>query len=109
MTVPPKLTFINAQETLITVEFTFNPSIESYVLNWKEYAQSWENSSYKVVPNVQNSSGPVQVDTFADLNPGTPYCLRLTVGEGGVPGPEIIVDTEAVSCAPKRQACCVIN
>ena len=46
------------------------------------------------------------------LNPGTTYTLRLKVvvaanGESR-PSPELIIDTEAVSCTPKPSQCLIL-
>ena len=47
-----------------------------------------------------------------DLNPGTTYCVRLqghdiNGDEQGEPGPELIIDTETVSCTPKSKKCVI--
>ena len=51
------------------------------------------------------------------LNPGTTYTLRvktLVSGNGdevaaGRPSPELIIDTEAVSCTPKPSQCLILQ
>ena len=50
-----------------------------------------------------------------DLNPGTTYTVRLRVlsasedqsAAPGKPSPELIIDTEAVSCTPKVSQCII--
>ena len=47
-----------------------------------------------------------------ELEPGTTYCFRLMAklsdGSKGEPGPELIIDTEAISCTPKRRRCVIM-
>lgn len=47
-----------------------------------------------------------------DLEPGTTYAFRLVAkdaeGNGGAPGPDLIIDTEAVGCTPKTSSCVVL-
>lgn len=79
----------------------------------------WDDSS-SVKSSSINVSEPAEREkkerkklrAIADgLNPGATYTLRLTAkdssGNSGIPGPDLIVDTEAVSCTPKPA--CVIS
>ncbi len=65
----------------------------------------------------RNRSNKIQAN-IEDLNPGSTYTVRLRVlgvgsseGESGAPGkpsPELIIDTEAVSCTPKASQCVIL-
>ncbi|KAL9181641.1 hypothetical protein ACHAXT_010446 [Thalassiosira profunda] len=116
----PKLEFIGASETIITVAFNPLVSHDSYELQWKEYPQKWESDGLSKTVNVKdatrNKSNKIQCN-IDDLNPGTTYTVRLRVwGKGtdgeapppGKPCPELIIDTEAVSCTPKANQCAIL-
>jgi len=77
-------------------------------LEWKEYPESWEEHAKQMVITTATSSHKGKVrGTAADLNPGTTYCVRLRgiytqeANKLLKPGPELIIDTEQVSCTPK--------
>ena len=65
----------------------------------------------------KNRNNKIQAN-IEDLNPGTTYTVRLRVlrvaaSEGGSatpgkPSPELIIDTEAVSCTPKASQCIIL-
>ncbi len=67
------------------------------------------------MPRTGNSKIQTNIE---DLNPGTTYTVRLRVlsavaseGESAAPGkpsPELIIDTEAVSCTPKANQCVIL-
>mmetsp|Transcript_31902 Transcript_31902/g.46980 ORF Transcript_31902/g.46980 Transcript_31902/m.46980 type:complete len:113 (+) Transcript_31902:83-421(+) len=106
----PKLDFINASETSITVSFTplSSSDVASYELCWKQYEQTWEEM--ESIPVYPATSGKTNA-TAQDLNPCTTYALRLVVvdadGSMGEPGTELILDTDAVDCGPKGK--CTIS
>ncbi|KAL7437892.1 hypothetical protein ACHAXH_005066 [Discostella pseudostelligera] len=117
----PKLDFIGASETIISVAFNPLSSHDNYELQWKEYPQKWETDGQskricaKDVPRNKNNKIQANIE---DLNPGSTYTVRLRVlavgsseGEVGAPGkpsPELIIDTEAVSCTPKASQCILL-
>lgn len=117
----PKLDFIGASETIITVAFIPLSSHDNYELQWKEYPQKWETDGNCKTINAKevtkNRNNQVQTN-IEDLNPGTTYTVRLRVlrlagSEGGSatsgkPSPELIIDTEAVSCTPKASQCVIL-
>lgn len=92
------------------MSFTPNPNIDSYELCYREYAQDW---SYGGVVQISSSekNGNKITRSVDDLNPGATYSLRLVAkdsdGNKGKPGPELIVDTEAVSCTPQSKMCTI--
>mmetsp|Transcript_2472 Transcript_2472/g.3771 ORF Transcript_2472/g.3771 Transcript_2472/m.3771 type:complete len:119 (-) Transcript_2472:227-583(-) len=106
----PKLDFVGASETIITVSFNPLNSNDEYVLEWKEYHQKWETDSQSKNMNsnemTKTGNGKIQTN-IEGLNPGATYTVRLkALGEGsqsdaGKASPELIIDTEAVSCTPK--------
>jgi hypothetical protein len=80
----------------------------TYQLQWKEVAASWE--SMGSAPVISTTSSKAEA---APLEPGTTYCVRLSVtdaaGVKGTPGSELIIDTEQVGCTPKGSSgCCVV-
>mmetsp|Transcript_20097 Transcript_20097/g.25380 ORF Transcript_20097/g.25380 Transcript_20097/m.25380 type:complete len:114 (-) Transcript_20097:649-990(-) len=113
MTQPSKPTFIEAEETVIIVEFTpdTNGNAESYKLSWKQHPQPWSEAESKLIH--PSSQQKIRVEA-ADLIPSTTYCLRLVMVDGngnevGDYSPELIVDTEAVGCTPQQKSCCVVQ
>ncbi|KAL7511319.1 hypothetical protein ACHAXN_008243 [Cyclotella atomus] len=121
----PKLDFVGASETIITVSFTPLASHDNYLLEWKEYPQKWDTDGQHKSINAKetptrNGNNKLQTN-IEGLNPGTTYTLRLKVmvpgsnGEdsaataaAGRPSPELIIDTEAVSCTPKPSQCLIL-
>ncbi|KAL3811210.1 hypothetical protein ACHAXA_004512 [Cyclostephanos tholiformis] len=108
--------------TIITVAFTPLTSHDIYELQWKEYPQKWEIDGKSKTINAKevskNRNNKIQAN-IEDLNPGTTYTVRLrvlrVVGSGvggsatpGKPSPELIIDTEAVSCTPKASQCIIL-
>lgn len=72
--------------------------------------QKWETDgqSKQMNSNEMTKTGNGKIQTNIEgLNPGATYTVRLrTLGEGsqseaGKASPELIIDTEAVSCTPK--------
>jgi len=53
------------------------------------------------------------METSSDLKPGMTYCLHLIPKDEngclGSPGPDLIVDTETVSCTPHYKSCCILQ
>uniref|UniRef100_A0A7S2R1G5 Fibronectin type-III domain-containing protein n=1 Tax=Eucampia antarctica TaxID=49252 RepID=A0A7S2R1G5_9STRA len=106
MTTPsqPKPTLVEATETVISVDFSPEASVQKYELKWKDYAaQSWDSKQVEFT----TSDGKINVEV-TNLNPGTTYCLKL-VAEGKEEGPELIVDTETIGCTPKQKTCCTVQ
>mmetsp|Transcript_37595 Transcript_37595/g.76688 ORF Transcript_37595/g.76688 Transcript_37595/m.76688 type:complete len:116 (-) Transcript_37595:39-386(-) len=109
----PKLKLVGATETVITVEFapSKKDTVGSYDLCWKEYVRNWDDAELNKNISKDQFTGKAKVTVSADdLNPGTTYAVRLVAkdadGNRGNPGPELIIDTDAVSCAPKSS--CVL-
>ena len=85
------------------------------------HSKKWESDGQRKTINAQevsrNRNNKIQAN-IEDLNPGTTYTVRLRVlsavaseGESSVPGkpsPELIIDTEAVSCTPKSSQCLIL-
>ena len=85
------------------------------------HSEKWESDGQRKTINAQevsrNRNNKIQAN-IEDLNPGTTYTVRLRVlsavaseGESSVPGkpsPELIIDTEAVSCTPKASQCLIL-
>jgi hypothetical protein len=84
-----------------------------YQLQWKEYNQPWDSDavSTKAVSTSGASKSKVKTEA-ASLQPGTSYCIRLVVkdthGTAGLPGADLIIDTEQVGCTPKTGGGCVL-
>jgi len=109
-------------QTTITVSFKPSQNIHSYALCYKEYEQSWEDNwdrptQSKIISSTEISQSTTKSGTIIaiaeDLNPGTTYCVRLIAhdvngDDQGDPGPDLIIDTETVSCTPKPSRSCII-
>ena len=98
-------------QTIVELEFPPDDSSVSYDLCYKVYQQTWEQQRVKAIGKDLLKDGNVQV-AIEELEPGTTYCFRLVAkasdGSKGEPGPELIIDTEAVSCTPKRRRCVIM-
>lgn len=81
--------------------------------------QKWETDGHQKSINAKESprTGNNKLQTNIEgLNPGTTYTLRLKVlvagnndeTAAGRPSPELIIDTEAVSCTPKPSQCLIL-
>ncbi|KAL7460953.1 hypothetical protein ACHAXS_001389 [Conticribra weissflogii] len=84
----------------------------SLIKKWETDGES-KPIDIKAIP--RNSSNKVQTN-IEGLNPGTTYTVRLRVLSAasseevptpGKPSPELIIDTEAVSCTPKPNQCTI--
>ena len=88
---------------------TFTPSMNGeWLQNWETDGQS-KLINAKEVTRTNNNKIQTNID---DLNPGMTYTVRLRVlgsGEPGKPSPELIIDTEAVSCTPKASQCIILQ
>jgi len=96
-------------QTTVTVQFKHDAGSDThYDLQWKEYKDTWEDGAAGSKA-VDTSSADSHVKVVVDpLLPGTTYCFRLVAASGGEPGPELVVDTEQVSCTPQGQCCTVL-
>ena len=98
-------------QTIVELEFSPYDSSDSYELCYKVYQQTWENQRAKAIGKDLLKDASVQV-AIEQLEPGTTYCFRLlpiaSDGSKGEPGPELIIDTEAISCTPKRRRCVIM-
>ncbi|GKY98198.1 hypothetical protein MPSEU_000777600 [Mayamaea pseudoterrestris] len=110
---PPKLEFVEASETSLTVQFPPPPASVKVLLQWKEHAcPSWEQGGSM---NVSLATAQEKLVVTADsLEPGKSYQLRLVYTKAGtdaaVEGPEVVLDTEQVGCTPKAdKGCCVLQ
>mmetsp|Transcript_8551 Transcript_8551/g.17845 ORF Transcript_8551/g.17845 Transcript_8551/m.17845 type:complete len:116 (+) Transcript_8551:257-604(+) len=109
----PKLDFIEATETTISVLFKPVSSIGKYELEWKQIQQSWSDITGSTTVSV-TSEGKMVKGEAGNLDPGMTYCVRACClssdGSKGNPGPELVIDTEQVGCTPKAEkSCCVIQ
>lgn len=115
MSIPsgPKLKFIEATETTISVQFKPISSVEKYELEWKLVEHEWT----QVAGNTRASSKigeKLVMGEAENLDPGMTYCIRVSClnsnASKGSPGPELIIDTEQVGCTPKAEkSCCVVQ
>jgi hypothetical protein len=100
------------QQTVVTLEFVTAEAVSSYEIGYKVYQQGWEDQKKQSVTK-PTAGGKARVDV-TNLEPATTYCFRLVPkgadGKSGEPGPELIIDTEAVGCTPKssQSSCCVV-
>ena len=95
--------------------------VSSGLILMYNHTQKWESEGQSKTVNAQEvpRTGNNKIQTnIDDLAPGTTYTVRLVVlssvaskGEsatGGKPSPELIIDTEAVSCTPKASQCVIL-
>ncbi|KAG7366755.1 fibronectin type III domain containing protein [Nitzschia inconspicua] len=115
MSIPagPKLDFIEASETTISLQFQPLSSIDRYEVQWKLVEHEWSNPAGSTNATASGKSSNVRAEA-AELTPGMTYCIRACCidpsGAKGVPGPELIIDTEQVGCTPKAdKSCCTIQ
>lgn len=98
-------------QTIVDVEFSPSSSVSSYDLCYKVYQQKWEEQKIKKIGEDQLKGGKIKT-AIVDLEPGTTYAFRLVAndadGNCGAPGPELIIDTEAVGCTPKKSSCVIL-
>ena len=83
----------------------------------KKWETDGQSKSISAKEASRNGNNKIQIN-IDDLNPGTTYTVRLRVmsvvaseGEKATPGkpsPELIIDTEAVSCTPKATQCVIL-
>jgi hypothetical protein len=107
-------------QTSITVQF--QPlenagSGASYVLQWKEYPDSWDGGASESATSTSAAVAPASLAKMeaAPLKPGTTYCVRLVLrsggeeqGSDGPPSADLVVDTEQVGCTPQQKSCCAL-
>lgn len=99
-------------QTTISLQFKPLSSIDRYELQWKLVEHEWSNLAGSKTASAGGKS-KVQAEAM-DLTPGMTYCIRAccieSSGAKGVPGPELIIDTEQVGCTPKAEkSCCTIQ
>mmetsp|Transcript_22184 Transcript_22184/g.52508 ORF Transcript_22184/g.52508 Transcript_22184/m.52508 type:complete len:117 (+) Transcript_22184:208-558(+) len=110
----PKLEFIEATETTISVQFKPVSAIDKYELEWKQIEHQWTSPAGKTTVSVAGEGKLLKAEA-ENLDPGMTYCLRAYClnsdgSKGQSAGPELIIDTEQVGCTPKAEkSCCVIQ
>ncbi|VEU37413.1 unnamed protein product [Pseudo-nitzschia multistriata] len=108
----PKLEFLEASETTISIQFKPVSSVGKYELEWKLVEHEWTSPIGKTTVK---GEGKLLKAEAVDLDPGMTYCLRAFClgadgSKGHSAGPELIIDTEQVGCTPKAEkSCCVIQ
>lgn len=115
----PKPSFVNCDETSLTVKFSdvpgsnsFPPPGKTIYLEYKEPPVPWEEACSVAI----NASGVIKekdVQEIANLKPGTPYFVRLVLIDDNTGtkeyGPETVFDTKPVDCGPKgKKSGCMI-
>mmetsp|Transcript_153 Transcript_153/g.314 ORF Transcript_153/g.314 Transcript_153/m.314 type:complete len:115 (+) Transcript_153:95-439(+) len=105
----PKPLFDSCDETSLKLKWTTidMAGIVSLKLEYKEVHEEWtEAKGYNVPLDSRSVSGAsLNEADVVDLNPGTPYFVRLaaTTAAGTITGPETVFDTKPVDCGPKRR------
>jgi hypothetical protein len=79
---------------------------------YKKYGEDW---SLARSVNIDKGSSEVKIVDITDLDPGTPYFVRLVLqGETGSDessveyGPECVFDTKPIDCTPKKNTCTIM-
>jgi len=113
----PKPSYKACDETSLKLFWdsaVFSKALESsnydVKLQYKEVHETWEQA--KELPgSIKSSEVTITEADVVDLNPGTPYFVRLAVynrDDGSVSfGPETVFDTKPVNCVPKRKKCII--
>ena len=83
-------------------------------LQYKLPQEQWTAAKHVIVNTDMGTDGSVNISNIEvdDLNPGTPYCIRLAyfnkrTDELIEAGPEIVFDTSPVDCTPKKKSCII--
>jgi hypothetical protein len=129
MTSIPKPSFKTCDETSLTLSwpefdsknkdirsFTSSSAVFSFLIffrfEYKKYGEEWHSA--KSV-KIDKGSSEVKIVDIIDLDPGTPYFVRLVLcGEdessedSREEGPECVFDTKPIDCTPKKNTCAVM-
>lgn len=104
----PKPTFKTCDETSLTLGWPHFASENVVVkLQYKKHYEDWEKC---FTLDVASGATEVEVMEVEDLEPGTPYFVRLVVEteSGIVEGPACVFDTKPIDCTPKRKNCVIM-
>jgi hypothetical protein len=113
----PKPSFKSCDETSLKL-FWESPAFSAIVekpnyevkLQYKEIHEPWEQAKEHAT-NAKKSEVSITEMDVVDLNPGTPYFVRLAIynnDDGSVVyGPDTVFDTRPVDCVPKRKRCII--
>jgi hypothetical protein len=78
---------------------------------YKKYGEDW---SHAKSVNINKGSSEVKIVDLTDLDPGTPYFVRLVIqlendldGSSAEYGPECVFDTKPIDCTPKKNTCAI--
>jgi len=98
------------QQRAVTIRWGYQTSITvevkeegEYVLQWKELPAYWEEPAS--VQSKKINTADAKKFECEGLLPGTTYTIRLE--KDGETGPDLVVDTEQVSCAPQGNCCTI--
>jgi hypothetical protein len=101
----PKPMFKTCDETSLTLGWPqFDYGSGAVRLQYKKHYEEWDKCHDVEVAGGANE---VQVVDVIDLEPGTPYFVRLVVvNDVDVSeGPACVFDTKPIDCTPKRKTC----
>eukprot|EP01031_Cornospumella_fuschlensis_P028164 gene28164-34009_t len=110
----PKLQFTACDETSLKLHWDALPGVVAGAdydlkLQYKQAMLSWEQA--KECSIAKGSQVVLTEADVVDLEPGTPYSLRLvarnTQDSSVLLGPEVIFDTKPIDCTPKRKRCVI--
>mmetsp|Transcript_26723 Transcript_26723/g.35112 ORF Transcript_26723/g.35112 Transcript_26723/m.35112 type:complete len:113 (-) Transcript_26723:368-706(-) len=104
----PTLEFVKCDEVSITLKFQSSGQNHRYNLEYINVSpldQQWTDAESLEI----KAENDVEVVTVQNLEPSNTFKFRLCcINEAGIhgePGPEITLDTQVVSCAPKNRCC----
>jgi hypothetical protein len=104
----PKPQFKTCDETSLTISWeNFDPQGAELRLEYKKYGEEWERAKFVII---KGGSSEARIVDVVDLDPGTPYFMRLATYVGEQiqnPGPECVFDTKPIDCTPKKKNCII--
>eukprot|EP01039_Chlorochromonas_danica_P002137 gene2135-2331_t len=108
----PKPAFTDCDETSLKLHWDpLSSALAQYkiTLQYKQVFLPWEQAKERDI--IDASHILLKEADVVDLEPGTPYSVRLVaVNEQNgskVIGPESVFDTKPVDCGPKRKKCTI--
>jgi hypothetical protein len=95
--------------------FPAHSPLYKFRFEYKKYGEEWHSA--KSV-KVDKGASEVKIVDIIDLDPGTPYFVRLVLcvkdesaeesASSREEGPECVFDTKPIDCTPKKNTCIVM-
>lgn len=108
----PKPVFDSCDETSLKLKWgnLDTAGLRQLRLQYKDVHLPWEQAKFVSISLDNPSEVNLTAFDVVDLEPGTPYSVRLAVvyqtGEEQF-GPETVFDTKPIDCTPKQKKCVI--